>query len=214
MGFMTFEQFKSEVSLNLGGKTIIPERLSLWVNWALLNLGTYVEFDELRETVALTTVVGTTTYALPADLVGILTVELANRKLKQARRVPNTGEEETREGQPMFWVRREDNIVLWPTPDEVEEGLIEYTKEPAILTAASDLSPFRDFWDVSIVMLATHHALLSLGDQDQADRWLGRFLGYVGSRKAHQNIQRDSPRGGVNVAWEEDDIHKDREDYI
>lgn len=213
MGILTFEQFRSEVSMNTGGRNVAPERLGFFVNWAILNLGTYVEFDELRETIAITTVVDLASYALPTDLLGILTVELANRKLKWSRRVPSTGEEEVRTGKPRFWTRREDTIVLWPTPDEEEEGLIEYTKEPATLSSPSEVSPFRATWDVGIVMLATHHAFLSFGEQDLADRWLGRFLGYAGSRKTQLNVQRDTPRGGVNIAWEEDDIHKDMEDY-
>lgn len=213
MGFMTFEQMKSEVSMNLAGRTAVPERLSLWVNWALLNMGTFVEFDEMRETVTLTTVVGTTEYALPSDLVGILTVELGNRKLKWIRRVPNTGEDDVREDTPTHWTRRENNIILWPTPTEAETGIIEYTKEPAVLEDPTDVSPFKSFWDVGLVMLATHHAFLSIGEQDLADRWLGRFLGYAGSRKAQLNVQRDTPRGGVNIAWTEDDISQDRADY-
>ena len=213
MGVMTFEQFRSELSLNLAGKNPAPERLGRWVNWAILNLGTYVEFDEMRETAALTTVVGTRSYNVASDLVGILTVELGNRKLKNARRVPSTGEDAVREGKPSHWTRREDTIILWPTPDEVETGIIEYTKEPAVLSSATSVSPFRAHWDVAIVMLSTHHGLLSLGEQDAADRWLGRFLGYVGSRKTQLNIQRDNVRGGVNIAWEADDIDKDMEDY-
>ena len=35
---------------------------------------------------------------------------------------------------------------------------------------------------------------------------MGRFLGYVGSRMKEEDVGADIPKGGLNVAWDQDDI--------
>ena len=52
MGFMTAEEMKSEISMNLAGNTVAPDRLQLWLNFALYNLASYQYFEELEKSAA------------------------------------------------------------------------------------------------------------------------------------------------------------------
>jgi len=204
MGYLTLEELTSELSMNLGGKAPAPERLKLWVNFGLQNLASYILFDELRVSTDLTILDGIVSYDAPTDLLGIVTIEIDGKKMTKSRRLPSYEDVDPR--QPTLYIRRENNLIFWPEPDVDYDGLIEYVKVPARLVAVGDKSPLSANWDNGIIMLATHHGFLSLGDQDVADRWLGRFLGYASSRKKEEDISADVPHGGINVAWDWDDV--------
>jgi hypothetical protein len=211
MGLMTLEQMTSEVSLNLAGVQTDPTRLTQWVNWGYINLGSYQIFPELQTTAPFYVFTGVTTYPLPDSLLGIVTIELYDQddsslnsvKLQIMRRPFPT---RSQAAQPTHFKQHESNILVWPEPDVDYEGYIEFVKVVTALSATTDKSIFSAPWDVAIVMLATHHALLSLAKPDEADRWLGRFLGYVASRRKAIDVQADMPRGGINVAWDRSDI--------
>lgn len=206
MGLMTFAEFKDEVALNLGGEAS-PVRLGRWVNWGYLNLGTYVVLEELRDTAALSFAEDVDTFALPSGLVGILTVELGGRKLRKIRRLySNDNEDGYESGQPLYYLRRGTELLIQPPPDELKTGVLEYMREPTPLSANSDVTEIPSYWDVGIVSLGTHYGHLSLGHQDEADRWLGRFLGYASSRKTNRDVESDARRGGVTVALEAEDL--------
>lgn len=208
-GYMTLDEMTNEVSLNLGGKAPARDRLKLWVNFGLLNLVSYIKFDEMRKVADFPIVDGTTSYAMPTDLLGIVTIEvgsIADGTRKKLTKMRRRYTEPSTPGQPSAYLRRETNIIVWPEPDADYDGEIEYVKVPARLTAGASTSPVNASWDVGIVMLATHHGFLSLDEQDKADRWLGRFLGYASSRLKEEDISADIPKGGLNVAWDWEDV--------
>ena len=91
-----------------------------------------------------------------------------------------------------------------------EEGYLN-----AIVAASLTLDDGEIFdatWDAGIVMLGTHHALLSLNRLEEASGWLGRFLGYASSRLTANDIAADMPKGGVNVAWDRSEISSTPDD--
>jgi hypothetical protein len=207
MGYMTLEEMTVELSLNLGGKAPAPDRLKLWVNFGLLNLASYILFDEFRVSTSIAILDGVTSYSYPEDMLGVVTLEIDGKRLLKARRLPSY--EDLDPSQPTFYLKRGDSLVLWPEPDTAYTLDLEYIKTPARLVAPGDKSPLPANWDNGIIMLATHHGFLSLGDNDVADRWLGRFLGYASSRKKEEDISADVPHGGLEVAWEWADVNAD-----
>jgi hypothetical protein len=217
MGFMTREEMAVEVSMNLGGKTPAPDRLVLWLNFALYNLASFVRLDDLRETVDIIITQGETNYDIPAgiDMLGIVAIEINGRKMLKMKRQfsESPGGVALSQAEPTHYLRRNTEFVIWPEPDADYTGYIDYIKTPDRLTSGTQKTTFSPNWDAALVMLATHHGHLSLGNQDEADRWLGRFLGYAGSRIKEEDIDADMPKGGLNVAWDVDDIHEAPDHY-
>jgi len=212
MGLYTLEELTSELSLNLGGRSPGPDRLNLWVNLAIQNLASHIYFEELKTKKPFNVFEGITKYPAPTDLLGIRYIELNGVKLKKMER--QWSEEDVTATAPTYFERRGTDIIIWPEPDDYYEGYIEYIKTPAKLTTSTDKSPFPSFWDLGIIMLATHQGHLALGEQDEADRWLIRFSGYKNSRVADKEVSRDVPRGGVNVAWEWADIGSENPPHL
>ena len=206
MGFMTLEEMSAEVSLNMAGRTIAPGRLTLWMNFALYNLASYVVLDDLRETVDVVITEGETNYNMPAgiDMLGILDFEINGRKMAKMKR--QYSEENVSAAPPTHFLRRKEQYVIWPEPDDDYVGTIEYIKCPDRFTVSTQTTTFSPNWDVALIMLATHHAHLSLGNLEDATSWLGRFLGYAGSRIKEEDISADIQKGGLNVAWSREDI--------
>ena len=206
-GFMTRNDFTAELSLNLGGRTSDPERLIRWLNFALLNLSSFVVLDDLRRTVALASISASAkTVAMPSvDVLGIIDIEIDEAKLSKMRR--QFSYKDVSEARPTHFLRRQNEIVLWPATDKIyTNGILDYIESPPLFTTGTQKTTIIPIWDVALVMLATHHGFLSLGQQDEADRWLGRFLGYVGSRMKEEDVGADIPKGGLNVAYSYDDI--------
>jgi len=215
MGYMTFEEMTQEVVLNLGGKVTDPVRLLAWVNWAVQNIASHVTLDELITTAAFTISEDATSFTAPTDMLGVihLTCWDATLSLTTGERVYQTLKKMKREfyprveqKQPTHYKRRGLNIITWPEADTEYTGEIEYVKVPAQATALTGTSEFAAFWDVGLVMLATHYGWTALRQHDEADRWLGRFLGYKSSRILEQDVSADMPQGGINVAWTPEDV--------
>jgi len=222
MGYMRLDEFEEELSLNLGGNAPAPRRLRRWINFGYINLCTYILFDELKVIVDFPIEEGVDTYEKPSDLLGVVTVEVNARKLTKMRRKYSTTDVT---GAPQSYMRRENDFVIWPVPDQdYDDGTLEYVKTPALLVPMvdpddpdepqTDLSVLDASWDAAIVMLGTHHGLLSTGKPDEADKWLGRFLGYASSRLKEVDISADVPKMGVNVAWTRDDLVLDPDDIL
>ena len=209
-GFMTLEEMSSEVSLNMGAKSVDPNRLTLWMNFALLNLASFVHLDDLRERVDILTAVGETNVDIPSgiDILGIVAVEIYGIKMLKMKRQfsESSGGVAISQATPTHYLRRNTYLVVWPEPDAIYTGYIDYIKVPDRFTSSGQKSTFSPNWDVALVMLATHHGHLSLGNEEQASSWLGRFLGYAGSRVKEEDVSADVPKGGVNIAWTPEEI--------
>lgn len=218
MGFMTLEEMTQEVSLNMQGLTSDATRLTRWVNFGMINLATFKNVAkslvELRVVEDFPLTAGTTEYAKPEDLLAVKTITIPDLdvRLTKSDRDPINFESEE-EGEPKAWTRRGSNINIFPIPDEDYDAVIEYVRIPERLSERADVTEFDAGWDLAIIYLATHHGYLGMNKQDEADRWLGRALGYISSRISPDDIEADTPRGGVNVAWEWDDIRSNPPQY-
>lgn len=213
MGFMTFEDMRTEVSMNLGALSPSPSRLGLWVNFGYLNLCSYVKLEELVTVANFPIVSGQSLYNAPQDILGIECIDIFDasdpkkdhRRLAEMKWTPKA----TDPRQPVGFRRRGSVIEVWPVPDKGYGGSLTYYRTPTPLSSPGDVTVLSPIWDVAIVMLGTYHGFLALGRGTDSDRWLARFLGYVGSRIKHVDVAADAPKGGISVAWNWDDIARD-----
>lgn len=212
MGYLTLEDMTEEISLNLGGVTPAPNRLKRWFNFGYINLATFVKFPDLEARVPFFVFQGVTSYPRPANFLGVIKIETwdattsPNTKHKTLMKMKREFHEAGTQSQPTHYKLRGDKVIVFPEPDQTYEGYLSYYFILPRLTLAADVTILDASWDVALVMLGTHHALLSLDKQEEASSWLGRFLGYASSRIKELDISADVPQGGLNVAWERDEI--------
>lgn len=210
---LTLEEMTQEVVLNMQGKNVDPVRAKRWIHFGNVNLATHKELEELRVVEVLEIIAGQTEYPKPTDLLGIKTVEVEGKKLVKTGRLLGNPNDAV-EGEPKVWFRRGNLIHIWPIPTEAASGYIEYIRLPVRMTERDDVTEFHAGWDLAVIYLATHHGYLAINEQDVADRWLGRALGYIGSRLTEKDIEADTPRGGgVNIAWTLEDIQENPPHY-
>lgn len=207
MGYMTFEDFKAEVSLNLGDVMPAPPRLALWVNFAYYQilLNEKNKFEELTKKSTFTTVIDTQTITYPTDAIGIRTIELHGIKLRKMDR-EYTSEELEEGGQPTHYMRRNSGIILWPIPDDEYDGTIEYVYIPTRMSASTDLSILPAPWDLVIVQMATYRALTALGKHSEAVAWRADMSQTVESILSERKVSQSAIREGLQVAWSFDDL--------
>ena len=221
MGLWTLDDLRTEVSLTITkvtGKVPDPARLDTWINFGYLNLASYVEFDELIVQEPFNVHEGVTVYPVPSDLLGVRIIETHDQttdpyssyiKLQKMKRPFSPS---SVQAQPTHYKRGEDEFQVWREPDQSYYGYIEYVKVPTKLVAATDVTVVPAIWDVGLMMLGVHHGLLGLGSMEHANDWLGKFLGYKASRITEMDVSADVPQGGLNVAWDRDDISSNPED--
>ena len=209
MGLLTLEEMCEEVNLNVSAKSSGHERLARWIHFGYINVCSYIKppLDELRTQVAFPITEGDSSYPAPTDLLGVINVRVGDSKLYKLKR-PYTTDDFP--GAPHSYLLRGPDIIIWPEPDDdYADGVLEYLRVPPRLTLPTSVTIIGAMWDVGIIMLATHHGLLSTGRSEEADKWLGRFLGYAGSRIKESDVSADAPRFGINVAWTPEDIIDD-----
>jgi hypothetical protein len=202
---MTFDRMQSEVSLNLAGKAPAPDRLKLWVNYAIQDLATEHQFDELRLTESFPILDGVTEYGEPEGMLGVVDIKVNGKSLRRARRLYTVAENP---GQPLYYLRKDGVIVVWPEPDQgySDDSYIEYMKIPNELTEPGEKSPFPAHWDVTIIQRATYHAMLAIGDVAVADQWLVRSRQQEDRKLTEIDVSADVPHEGLRVAWDWDDL--------
>ena len=204
MGLLTFTQLQQEISGNLAGKNLDPTRLKRFVNYAIQDLASREQFDELFLTEPFNVFDGVTSYPVPSDLLGIHAIVLDGTPLKKMER--QWSEKDIEPAQPTYYKRREDQIIVWREPDVDYTGYIEYYKVPALLTTGASVTLFPAYWDQAIVFLGTHHGWLSLGEDEKATLWENKFSRYVSRRLKDEDISADIQKEGLNVAWRFSDL--------
>jgi len=205
MGLLTFAQFQDEISENLAAKKPSPVRLKRFVNYAVQDLASRKQFDELFLTVPFNVFPNVTSYPIPADLLGIHAIVVDGTPLRLMER--QWSEKDIEAEQPRYYKRREQQIIVFPKPDVVYSGgYIEYYKVPDQLVVVGDKSPFPSYWDQALVFLGTSHGWSALGEDDKATFWENKFSRFADRRMTDEDISADIQKEGLNVAWSYDDL--------
>ena len=70
---------------------------------------------------------------------------------------------------------------------------IVHKEAPVILSSSGAKTVLADIWDPAVFLLAVHHGLLALGEEQRSASWLGRAISYIQSKVTEQDIQAVTP---------------------
>lgn len=213
MGFMTLKDFRDQVNLNLGDRRESSnDRLDNWINRGYVEVAFSKEQEWMKICNVFTTIADQYDYALPSDFFAF--ISLADRTNK--RRLVKTDlanymlKDQEKTGKPQGYARRRDTLYLWPTPDGAYSIEMYYFWNPPILTAEADQSMMGHFFDHAIVLLATRNAWLALGDMEKATLFHQSADNYIRRFDAESGWAVDEPQLGVDVAYNFDDLGRQR----
>ena len=217
MGILKYTEFKAELKLQLGQRTDLDslggvDYIGQWVNRAYLTLTTKNKiagvsrrfyFPELETSTASTTTDGDSTINVPSDCMVIRHIwdSTNDKKLRNIsfdKYLSYTGRTDTtKENEPTRWVRNEDYIYLYPTPDDSYTLYIYYRKRPTVMSDDNDTTAIGAEWDEAILQLAVIQSLRRLKQYDQA--------------KDEENAWEDLVRGIMEIYYQEE---LDAKEYV
>lgn len=184
MGFMDLSDFRAELEVHFGERSLDPGTLDRWTNFGYLELCTGVDFEILDEDHGFNTANGDRDYTGPTTPLAIKLL----RNTTQDESLTWTPKEEffrlawTKTGTPKRWTRHIDDILVWPTPTAIHAMIAVYKKTPTILSLDTDKTVLQDAWDRAISMLSTYHGYMSLGEEKRAAFWYNVAVNYINSR--------------------------------
>ncbi len=190
----TFLELQDEV-LNHGfDQTAYRSRVKNWLNEAAHRVARSLELRDVKASYDLATVVGGLSYTLPADFVRMESVtdttSWDSLDLTPQADIDNI----TVTGTPEYYAFGKDNtIVLWPISDHIQTIRLLYYKNPAALSADTDVSPLpADYHDL-LVSYACSRAFRAEDDYESSQFFMAEF-------------QRDLAQLGTDRQYESGDV--------
>ena len=180
-------QFGDEASVQINEEDIIR-----YINDACREIA--VQNDLTPATGTMNSVVGTSIYAFPSDLISVRTIYYDNHKLRFFKRteydeyVNETDPDEDQSGTPFLFTRWGSNFQLYPKPDSVQEIKLQYLQRPTQVTAAVDLLPLPDEYFSRIVEYCLQQAYQTDEDWEAATQMSGQFEDGLMKLKEHETI--------------------------
>ena len=219
MGDLTLSQYRDEVRDHLGGRTDLSDaKLTRAINIAQVQLARIEDFEELRilatpaipftntnadRFLAKTAVSGTKTLREMISFV-VSDGSSRSRKLEQCtpRQLDRFIGDATNDLHSRFIPRKyvmwDDNMELWPLPDQAYSSIIRATIWPTALALGGDKSIFV-FKDEILIHLTTSYMYHSLGEYDRAKM----FFGFATANIATALLQdKKSPDRDIKPPWE------------
>jgi len=187
MGTLTFGEMKTYVALQFGNNdawSTPVDYYGVWVNRAYIRLTTQdtlfglpgkLFFPKLEISATAVTVDGTATIAQPTRTLLIRDVYDRTNNRRLTNITPRTYIDYTdradtsKEGQPTEWMRQNNLIYLYPTPDAVYTMNIWYRQIPAVLSSDSSTTVIGSEWDTSIVSFAAYIGKMWTMDYEKAE---------------------------------------------
>lgn len=148
---------RDRLKLELGRRTDIPDpQWNEWINDAYYHMYLGMDLTESKLNFKITTNTPTVSqplYLLPKNIEKVTNLELADNRfttevdkdiqpidLDTYRKLP------VRTARPNSWFERQRMIVLWPTPDNTYDIVIDGVGRPAPLVADTDYPILEDKW--------------------------------------------------------------------
>lgn len=202
MGAMTLANFQAEIQSCVGDRGSDTTRLTRWLNFGYLDVAGAIDFEEFNFIdTSQSTVIGTQSVNIPAGSMVVQFVRntTGNSLLAWLPRVEFQRRPITPTGTPTHWTTQGTKILLNPTPSAIVTLAIGYKKPPTLLAVDADATSLPDVWDPAIYMMAVHHALLALGEEQRASAWFNRAAGYIQSRMTQQDLIQDAAGLGASI---------------
>ena len=201
MGYMTLDDFRTDLQSALGDRGFENPRLDRWINHGYLDLAGSVDFEVLNTDASIDTVAATQTIDTPS---GAMIVQLVRDQdndnlLGWVPKVEFFRRSASVSGKPTHWTRHGDLIYLYPIPDDAYEMWVPYKAAPELLAATLDVSVLPDIWDLAIFYLSAHHALVALGDEQRAASWFSRAVLYIQSRMTETDLHATAAGLGASL---------------
>ena len=188
---MTLLTIRTEIITAIGGRVDVNDLIDDQINFAVEELATMYEFEELETTSTTTTTSGQFEYNLPSDLYVLWNVKEETRRNKPLERkdirLGFDNVDETKLGVPHFYTTFGKSLILFGmVPDDNDSSnyliRIRYWKKHARLSADADALVLPNEWERGVRLKAGAFVfgMLDMDDkqakkQQEFDRWLGRI---------------------------------------
>ena len=196
MGLLTLVDFRDEIDVTFGERSLDTPHYDRWINFAYLDICTAVDFDILDAELSFNTADGTRNYNAPTTpYISIKHVRDTSSDYSLAW-IPK--EDFFRltaadEGAPKRWTLHLDDIYLYPCPDGIYAVKAIYKQTPTILSEDGDVTVLQAGWDAAVTMLAVHYGYMALGEEQRAVVWYNRAISYIQSRMTEGGLQKGTP---------------------
>jgi len=191
---ITLGMAREEIRASLQGRIDIEDtRIDFWLNRAYLDLASSrYKADELKYSLRFETEEDQPLYYLPVSIdttLEVLRVDpnslhggvpLEKKDLVWYRRQKETRYIEDR--RPSAFFRMNRLLVLWPTPDDVYEIILDYRFSPRQLEGDSDSPMLKQEWHEAWLTLARKKILSAVGEHEASIAVGNEFAGHVRTR--------------------------------
>ena len=199
---LNFKALQDEV-LNHGFDEAYRSRVKIWLNEAIQKIGRSIMMPSLTETFTVSQTSGTSTVAMPTNLVRIINVfdPTNTRQLVPTPFVDMQSYTE-RSGDPLSYAIDEasGSLLLYPTPTSQNSLVIRYYAAPDELSADSDAPAIPSAYQDLILTYALSRAFRAEDDYEAAAKFHQDFLEDLA--RAQTDLQyRDTHSRQVPGTW-------------
>lgn len=183
----------------LNRSDIDDDEYDLWINDGYLDVCTSVDLDELKGSLAITTVAGQALYALPYVVSSTQGAGLIDTTLYGGGTPLSKGdkswyrEQDNKSGRPETYFREGDVLVLYPTPDKAYTISLDFRIRPLPLSEETDSPILGQEWHRPIRLSARQKAFDDLQEFDKAMPAENSFVNSV-RRRNNREASEDENR--------------------
>lgn len=180
-------QFGDEASVQLSEADIIR-----YINDACREIS--FQNDLTQATATMNSVIGTSSYNFPSDLMSIRTIYYDSLKLDAYAKtdydnyVNEVDPLETVSGTPVLFTRWANTFILYPKPDSVKQLKLLYLQAPVAVDDTSDTIPLPDLYFSRVVEYCLQQAYQTDEDWEAAGQMSGQFADGLAKLKEHEQV--------------------------
>jgi len=181
-------QFGDEASVQIEDADIIR-----WINDAVLEICT--QNDLTQATGTMNSVIGTTSYAFPSDLLQVRTIYYDNSRLRFFKKtefdeyINEQDPNEEQSGTPWLFTRWGTNFQIYPKPDAVKQIKLLYLQQPFEVVIETDDVPLPDMYLPRVAEYCLQQAYQTDEDWEAAGQMSGQFSDGLTRLKEHETSQ-------------------------
>jgi hypothetical protein len=170
-------------------------RVGQYVNEAVHRIARRAHIPSLEQTQSISTVAGTSTYALTTDDIRVLSISnTTDRDALDEADIDDIDEYVLASGKPVMFALSANSLALYPTPDGVYPLQVRYLKDPTFANptdTTTDVGLPDDYADL-LVTYARMRLFRAEDDFDAAGQYKVEFDNDLRALKS--DLQRQSPR--------------------
>ena len=211
MGLRTLSEFRDGLNLALGEKRQGNERLDPWINDGQVELFAILDIAGRRICKQTTTIAAQERYALPSDIVAMLSLKDSTNKKRLLKTAIENFEllEDDRPGKPTHYARVDNVLHLYPKPNASFLIQLFYIKEPAVMALRTAVSELPSMYDRVIQMIALRNALIDLEQNERATFVFQAAQNKIRELPTEAWLESQNPSEGIQIATKLSDLQVD-----